>query len=35
MKTVLKIGGVLVLLPLLYVGGHLLYGTITDLNPRR
>jgi len=33
MKTVLKIAGVLILLPLLYAGGHLLYGTITDFEP--
>lgn len=33
MKTFLKLLAVLILVPLLYVGGHLIYGTITDFQP--
>jgi endonuclease/exonuclease/phosphatase family metal-dependent hydrolase len=33
MKTFLKLLAVLILLPLLYVGGNLLYGTLTDFSP--
>jgi len=34
MRTILKIVGVIVLIPLVYVGGHLLYGTLTDYQPQ-
>ena len=33
MKTLLKIVSVLVLIPALWVGGNLLYGTLTDFTP--